>query len=261
MRVLLLGATGNLGSRLIPAVLAHGHTVIASARSREKLRALISPTLFDRIEVVEIDALDSPAVEDILRTHDCEAIVNAAGTRIRDGEQIVGRIAASVSSAAVRVGKQRGGKPLRAWFIGGMGSLEYPGTGGRHVQDYLPVWMTEHHRETAAVLKAVPTADLAWTLLCVAFMVADSKAIELLEHPRGHGLRVAARSPPDWEDSWVRVVPLVGVYLNLIPVLRSYATKLEDTADLIAESLTKKEDRSYVGELVGMKEAGGKERG
>ncbi|KAK4542053.1 hypothetical protein LTR36_007084 [Oleoguttula mirabilis] len=254
MRVLLLGATGNLGSRLIPALLAHRHTVIAFVRSREKLRTLISGALLDNIVVVEGDALDSAAVEDALRTHECDAIVNAAGTRIKDGEQILGRIATSISSAAVRVGKQRGGKPLRAWFIGGMGSLEYPGTGGWHIQDYLPARMTDHHRETEAVMKAIPTTDLRWTLLCVAMMAPDSKDIKLWEEPRGHTLSVAARSPPDWQDSWVRSVPLIGIYLNLVPVIRSYTTKLEDVADLIAGSLAEDARDAQVGELIGMKE-------
>ncbi|KAK5123925.1 hypothetical protein LTR85_002122 [Meristemomyces frigidus] len=259
MRVLLLGATGNLGSRLIPALLAHRHVVVASVRSREKLRTLILANLLDRITVVEGDALDSATVEDVLQIHDCDAIVNAAGTRIWNGEQILGRIAASVSSAAVRVGRQRGGKPLSAWFIGGMGSLEYPGTGGWHIQDYLPAWMSEHHRQTEAVMRAVPTAVLKWTLLCVALMEPRSKMVELLEQPNrmGHGLSIAARSPPAWQDSWVRTVPVIGVYLNLVPVIRSYTTKLEDVADLIAGNIGHDEGGAFVGELVGMKEIGG----
>lgn len=107
-------------------------------------------------------------------------------------------------------------------------------------------------------MKAVPTADLRWTLLCVAIMTPRSKAIEILEQPNGHRLSVAARSPPAWRDSWVRIVPLIGVYLNLVPVIRSYTTKLEDVADLIAGSLAHDGGSAYVGELVGMKEIGGR---
>ena len=79
MRVLLLGGTGNLGSRLIPALVAHGHHVTAYVRTIDKLRAKISPELFDLIETYQGDALDTAAVQDALQKHDCDAVVNTAG--------------------------------------------------------------------------------------------------------------------------------------------------------------------------------------
>lgn len=259
MRVLLLGATGNLGSRLIPALLAHKHAVIVFVRSPEKLHSLVSSQLVNSVTVVKGDALDTEAIEAALRTHNCDALVNTAHNLTMPWrEQIPGSIAASASSAAVTVGKERGGEPLRAWFIGGLGSIEYPGTGGWKIQDYMPLWTTRHHRETEAVLKAVVIEDLAWNLLCVAMMVPESKVIETLERPRGHELRVSVKAPPAWQDSWVRVLPIVGVYLNLVPVVASYTTKLEDAADLIAENLAQGHKAGMIGELVSMKDVGEK---
>jgi len=43
MRVLLLGATGNLGSRCLPALVAHKHVVTVFVRNSSKLRAMMSP--------------------------------------------------------------------------------------------------------------------------------------------------------------------------------------------------------------------------
>ena len=256
MRIVLLGATGNLGQRLIPALLVHGHEVIAYVRSTSKLQSLIPPTLFSAIKTYEGDALDSAAVEAALRQHACDAIMNTAGNRITDGgEQILHQIATAVSSAAIRVGESRG-KPLRAWFIGGLGSLEYPGTGGRQVQDYMPVWMTEHHQGTEKVLASVETGQLEWSLLCVALMKPRFETAELLAEPRRHGLAVGVGKPPEWRDSWVRWVPLVGVYLNLVPVVLSYNTMLEDVADLLAEDFEKCERSEFVGQLVGFKDVG-----
>ncbi len=79
MQVLLLGGTGNLGLRLIPALLAHGHIVTTYVRSVEKLRSLISPALFEKISVYVGDALDSSEVEHAIRQHDCDAVMNTAG--------------------------------------------------------------------------------------------------------------------------------------------------------------------------------------
>ena len=136
MYILLLGGTGNLGRRLIPALVAHGHQVTAYVRSVEKLQSLISPDLFARISTYKGDALDSAAVEDALRKHKCDGVMNTSGNRVWTGPQVLGNIAASVSSAAIRVGRERG-RTLRAWFIGGLGGLEYPGTGGYKVRDYV----------------------------------------------------------------------------------------------------------------------------
>ena len=256
MRILLLGATGNLGLRLIPALVVHGHSVIAYIRSTTKLRSLIAPALFAAITTHEGDALDSGAVEAALRQHACDAVMNTAGNRITGGgEQILHKIATAVSSAAIKVGESRG-KPLRAWFIGGLGSLEYPDTGGWKVQDYLPAWMSEHHRGTERVLAKVETGRLEWSLLCVALMKPRSQTVDLLVGPQRHGLVVGVGKPPEWRDSWVRWVPVVGVYLNLLPVILSYGTMLEDVADLLAEDFDRGEESEFVGQLVGFKDIG-----
>jgi putative NADH-flavin reductase len=256
MRILLLGGTGNLGKRLIPALLAHGHEVIAYVRSVPKLQSLVTPALFNAIKTHEGDALDSAAVEGALRQHNCDAVMNTAGNRVFDGsEQILGKIAASVSSAAIRVGKDRG-KPLRAWFIGGLTSLEYPGTGGWKIQDYLPRWGSSHHRGTEEVMMSIDVGQLEWSLLCVAWMQPKSETIDLLAAPQHHQLVVATGKPPEWRDSWIRYLPFVGVYLNLVPAVLSYTTKLEDVADLLAEDFEKGNKSEYVGQFVGMKDVG-----
>ena len=206
MRVLLLGAAGNLGIRLIPALIAHGHNVTAYVRSANKLRSLISSALFEKVSIYEGDALDSAAVDDALRKHDCDAIMNTAGNRVAGREQILGKIASSVSSAAIRVGRDHV-KPLRAWFIGGLLSLEYPDSGGWAMQDYMPAWTMQHHWETEQVIKAISTRELEFSLLCVGFMRPKSEKIDLLPAPSHHNLVLKAGSPPEFQHSWLRVVP------------------------------------------------------
>src|SRR5262245_37874563 len=56
LRIFLAGATGTLGRRLVPQLVARGHTVIGTTRNRaDELRALGA-------EPVDVDPLDGEAV-------------------------------------------------------------------------------------------------------------------------------------------------------------------------------------------------------
>jgi putative NADH-flavin reductase len=129
MRVLLLGATGNLGSRCLPALVAHKHVVIVFVRNSSKLRAMMSPALLAEANaIVEGDATDSAALEKAILDHDIEGIIDVAGNIVPPWKEfLLPKIASAVRDAAVAVGKQRG-KPLRAWITSHLGILEYPGT-------------------------------------------------------------------------------------------------------------------------------------
>ena len=131
MKVLLLGATGNVGSRLLPALQAHGHQVVALVRSETKFKELIPSSITSRATVVIGNADDSKTVREALVHNRCEALVNSAGLASVfpwQAPRMQGIIQA-VATAAVEASKEMG-KPIRAWFLGGMTSLDYPGFGG-----------------------------------------------------------------------------------------------------------------------------------
>ncbi len=121
----------------------------------------------------------------------------------------------------------------------------------------VPTIAAVRHRSAVSVLGAVPTSDLRWSCLCVAMMTPTLPAIVPLDEPQRHKLILKADMPPAWEDHWVKSIPLVGVYLNLIWEAGRYTTELEDVADFLAEDL-KVERKEWVGRKVGMKE---KEKG
>jgi putative NADH-flavin reductase len=129
MRVLLLGATGNLGSRCLPALIAHHHVVTVFVRNLPKLRSMISPALLEEVNaILEGDVTDSAALKKVIIDHDIEGIIDVAGNLVKPWEEfLLPKIASAVRDAAVVVGKQRG-KPLRAWVTSGFGILQYPGT-------------------------------------------------------------------------------------------------------------------------------------
>ena len=131
MKVLVIGATGNIGSRVLPALQAHGHEVVALVRSETKLKDLVPSSIFSSTTVVVGNADDSKTVREALVHNRCEALVNGAGLAAVlpwEAPRMQGIIQA-VATAAVEASKEMG-KPIRAWFLGGMPVLEYPGFGG-----------------------------------------------------------------------------------------------------------------------------------
>jgi nucleoside-diphosphate-sugar epimerase len=74
MKVLLVGASGAIGGRLVPQLIDHGHDVIGTCQSpakMERLRALGA-------EPVVLDALDRQAVREAVTRAEPDAIVYQA---------------------------------------------------------------------------------------------------------------------------------------------------------------------------------------
>jgi nucleoside-diphosphate-sugar epimerase len=129
MKVLLIGATGNLGIRLVPALLTHGHKVVAYVRSSSKLESLLPPSVYSQIEVVQGDAKDSISIRKAILDNGCDAVVNTAGLAALPpwGKSDLPVIFRAVLDAVREAGEQRK-RPLRVWFLAGMGVLYYPGS-------------------------------------------------------------------------------------------------------------------------------------
>jgi len=63
MKILLTGATGYIGRRLLPVLIQQGHEVICSVR--DKSRFIMTPSLEGKVSVIEIDFLNSETVSNI----------------------------------------------------------------------------------------------------------------------------------------------------------------------------------------------------
>jgi nucleoside-diphosphate-sugar epimerase len=74
MRVLVVGASGVIGSRLVPQLIERGHEVIGSARSPEKAERLRGLGA----ESFVLDALDARAVREAVAAAQPDAIVHQA---------------------------------------------------------------------------------------------------------------------------------------------------------------------------------------
>ena len=129
MKVLLIGATGNLGIRLVAALLTHGHSVVAFVRSSNKLESLLPTSVFSQISVVQGDATDAASIKRAILDASCDAVVNTAGLAAFPpwGKSELPAIFHAVLDAVREAGLDRK-KPLRTWFLAGMGVLYYPGS-------------------------------------------------------------------------------------------------------------------------------------
>lgn len=63
MKILLTGATGYIGKRLLPALAQQGHTIICC--SRDKKRFQPPPSLLNQIEIIEVDLLKKETLQNI----------------------------------------------------------------------------------------------------------------------------------------------------------------------------------------------------
>ncbi|KAK9320212.1 hypothetical protein V1517DRAFT_375825 [Lipomyces orientalis] len=248
MKVLLLGATGNLGIRLVPALLSHNLAVVAFVRSSAKLSSMLPSAILSQITIVEGDAKSSDMIKNAILDNDCDAVINTAGLAalLPWKTSDLPTIFAAVIQAAKLAGEQRK-KALRVWFLGGLGLLDLPGTKSL-LMDYLPVY--REHRPNFALLKAIPTDVIRWSILCPSVM--NPRSSEFVVPVKGtKKLIMSATIPPHWKDSWMRRIPLVGPFLVLGKNVSQYTTDLEDNAEVIANDLENGDDE-WVGKKVGV---------
>ena len=63
MKILLTGATGYIGKRLLPMLVEKGHHVVCCVRDKDRFNP--PPSIRDKIEVIEVDLLDKSSLENI----------------------------------------------------------------------------------------------------------------------------------------------------------------------------------------------------
>jgi nucleoside-diphosphate-sugar epimerase len=127
MRVLVVGAAGNFGSRFVVALLAHGHDVVGYVRNEVKLAEKLPASTPSRITVLTGDAEDVDAMKDAMVLHKVDAVVGCAGIISLPGSHPsrVAEITVAVAKAAQQAGDALG-KPVRLWLLSGQLMMEFP---------------------------------------------------------------------------------------------------------------------------------------
>lgn len=148
MKVVVYGATGKSGSRIVKELLDRGHEVVEAARNTSKVMPQPGVT-------VKQDDLSDPAkIADVIRGTD--AVVSAYAPPADDTDQLLG-----VTERQIAAIKQAGGP--RLLVVGGAGGLEVaPGMSlidsGFLPEAYMPI--AKSHVKAYQLLKA---SDIDWT--------------------------------------------------------------------------------------------------
>ena len=138
MRVLVLGAGGRFGSRLVSAVVSYHHTVIALARDQHKLESILPSALISKLIVETGSAEDIPLLERLLEDHQVDILFNCAGSpsgNLAQGAQVrIPQITAASLKACANVSEKRG-RVIRGWWLCGVAVMDDPHRPGHVIHE------------------------------------------------------------------------------------------------------------------------------
>ena len=191
---LVLGASGYVGGRLVPRLLAEGFAVRCLARSPQKL--LASPWAADA-EIIKGDLLDASSVGDAFAGADVVFhLVHSMGTAASFAEAdrtIARNVAAAAEAAGVR----------RIVYLGGLGEIDET--------------TSAHLRSRAEVGEILLASDVAVTVLRAAVIIGSGSAsFEMLRHLVE---KLPAMITPRWVRTRVQPIAIRDVLRYLVGVL------------------------------------------
>jgi uncharacterized protein YbjT (DUF2867 family) len=194
MRILVTGATGYVGSRLVTALLANGHQVVAATRNPERLKGL---GWFDDVAPVTLDASDpvsARAAMDAAGPVDVAYyLVHAIG---QPGFRDADRAAATNFAEAAR-----GGGVRRIVYLGGFVPADET--------------LSEHLTSRAEVAEALTVeggAELVW-LGAAMIIGAGSTSFEMMRYV---GDRFPLIATPSWMDNPIDPISIRDVLHYLV---------------------------------------------
>jgi uncharacterized protein len=156
VNILLVGASGMIGSRVLAEAVARGHRVTAAARRPERIAP--GPS----IQAVHLDATDAQALATLAR--DADVIVTATSPR-GGGDPIAE--ARAIGESAIAAARAAG---RRLFVVGGAGSLNLPD--GQPLAETLPDAYRGEALAMRGVLNALKASDIDWTFFSPAAMIS-----------------------------------------------------------------------------------------
>lgn len=207
MNLLVIGATGAVGSAVVEAALAAGHEVTAFVRSPEKLGELR-----DRVAVVEGDLTDPASVAAAVPGH--AAVISAIGSS-PDRDQL--DVPANAMRAVIDAMRNAGVRRL-VGLAGG--AVNVPGErkplGGRMTTALVRLLARNVVEAKQREFDVVRGSDLDWTMVRPPSVVAGPATGGHLIGDELHGFRVssgdvgAAMVELATGDGWIREAPYVS---------------------------------------------------
>lgn len=157
MKILLVGGSGTIGSRVLAEAVRRGHTVTTVSRDPSKVASQVGVT------AVKADALDPSSLADAARGHDAVVSAYSPGA---DPSKLVEAARANIT------GLPKAGVK-RLVVVGGAGSLEVaPGVQLVDIPEFPAAWKTIAlaHRDALEVYRT-EAAALDWTYFSPAALI------------------------------------------------------------------------------------------
>lgn len=163
MKIIVFGATGNTGRRVLAHGIQMGHEMTAFVRNSEKLYDQLGEQSAKLVNVIVADLMDPVSVSEALAHQD--AAILAAG-HAGQGEEFV-RIVDNMISQCEFQPSFSG----RVWIMGGAGLLDIPYTDliGNNLPGFPPEYRN-HNRNFARLQQT----QLDWSVMCPGTMI-DSR--------------------------------------------------------------------------------------
>jgi putative NADH-flavin reductase len=183
MKLLVLGATGDIGSAVVGAAMAKGYEVTALVRSPDKLGELRN-----RVGIVQGDLTDADAVSRAVGGHD--AVISAVGSSPDKSQLDVPAIAMRHTVAAMKAAGVR-----RLVGVAG-GAVDVPGErkpiGGRIATALVRLMARNVVEAKQREFEVVRSSDLDWTMVRPPRVVAGGPTGKVEASDQLHGFQVAS---------------------------------------------------------------------
>lgn len=155
MKILLIGASGMIGSRILHEATSRGHQVVAAARSPEKIGKV------DGVDPIALDVNDAEAVAEAAATVD--VIISAVSPRNSGDAQADAR---AFTDALIEAQRMSGKRLL---MVGGGSSLQMPD--GTSVLELTPAAILDEATGMRSSYAAMVAADIDFAVLAPSGMI------------------------------------------------------------------------------------------
>jgi putative NADH-flavin reductase len=213
MKIIVFGATGNTGKRVLAQGIKMGHEMTAFVRNSEKLFDQLGEQSAKHVRVIVDDIMDPVSVGQALAHQD--AAIIAAG-HAGQGEEFV-RIIDNIISQCEFQPNFSG----RVWIMGGAGLLDIPFT--NLIGNNLPGFPTEYRNHNLNFARLQRT-QLDWSIMCPGTMI-DSRV-----HTEPVHLHVTTETLPIPIPETIKVYSEVEIAGHLFSRLQELDVVYDDVA-------------------------------